>query len=54
MHHEEAEMETEEREDEVGILMSRDIYSATLSTKSTSFNVLPKQDGFFGKIKQKE
>uniref|UniRef100_A0A8C5KW23 Ankyrin repeat domain-containing protein 13C n=1 Tax=Jaculus jaculus TaxID=51337 RepID=A0A8C5KW23_JACJA len=34
IHHEESEMETEE---EVDILMSSDIYSATLSTKSISF-----------------
>ncbi|XP_029768187.1 ankyrin repeat domain-containing protein 13C-A [Terrapene carolina triunguis] len=34
IHHEESEMETEE---EVDILMSSDIYSATLSTKSITF-----------------
>ncbi|XP_076001189.1 ankyrin repeat domain-containing protein 13C-like [Genypterus blacodes] len=35
IHHEESEMETEE---EVDILMSSDVYSATLSTKSISFS----------------
>ncbi|XP_058890694.1 ankyrin repeat domain-containing protein 13C-A-like isoform X3 [Acipenser ruthenus] len=35
IHHEESEMETEE---EVDILMSSDIYSATLSTKSITFS----------------
>ncbi|KAG7269280.1 hypothetical protein CRUP_027275 [Coryphaenoides rupestris] len=35
IHHEESEMETEE---EVDILMSSDVYSATLSTKSITFS----------------